>query len=125
MRDIAKPRLTTDDFLAWTQGQPGRWELHHGEALAMSPERLGHADVKFAVQTALKAAIRQAGVPCRMVPDGVTVRVDEGNAYEPDALVYCGGRASRDVVEITNPVIVVEVLSPGTRRYDTGAKFAG
>ena len=125
MSSHLKPLLTTDEFLVRAQQQAGRWELQHGEAVTMSPERVGHANAKFAVQTALKNAIQNADARCYMLPDGMSVRIDASNAYEPDALVYCGKKASKDQIEITNPVIVVEVLTPSTRRYDTGAKFSG
>jgi Uma2 family endonuclease len=125
MQQLAKPKMTVDEFLAWAEENPGRYELSAGEVYAMSPERLGHAKTKFAIQSALLAAIRKAGVPCHMVPDGVTVRIDERTAYEPDALVYCGPEKPDDAVEVPNPVIVVEVLSPGTRHIDNAAKLTG
>jgi Uma2 family endonuclease len=59
-----------------------------------------------------------------MLPDGMTVRVDETTAYEPDALVYCGTKLSASDVEVPAPIIVVEVLSPSTRRIDASAKLA-
>ncbi|MCJ2014249.1 Uma2 family endonuclease [Methylobacterium sp. J-076] len=118
-------RMTTEEFLAWAEGRPGRYELIDGRVIAMSPERVRHAEVKFAVCRALRDAIRGAGLPCRAMPDGMTVRIDDHTAFEPDALVYCGGRADPDAVEITNPVIVVEVVSPGTRSVDQGAKLRG
>ncbi|HEX2255917.1 MAG TPA: Uma2 family endonuclease [Afifellaceae bacterium] len=76
-------------------------------------------------RTALANAIRKARLPCHMLPDGMTVRVAEDTAHEPDALVYCGAEVPGSVLEIPNPVIVVEVLSPSTRRIDAAAKFAG
>jgi Uma2 family endonuclease len=91
----------------------------------MAPERAGHADVKYAVQTELKRAIGVAGLSCHMLPDGMTVRVDTHTAHEPDALVYCGPKVSADTTEIVNPVIVVEVLSPSTGHIDAAAKLAG
>jgi Uma2 family endonuclease len=120
-----KRRMTADEFLAWAESQPGRYELVNGEVFAMSPERAGHALVKYAVQTALNRAIAQAGLPSRMMPDGLTVRVDAATAFEPDALVYCGALIDLDAVEVPNPIVVVEVLSPGTKSVDTGAKLAG
>lgn len=60
-----------------------------------------------------------------MLPDGITVRIDARTAYEPDALVYCGPRLHGDAVEAPAPVIVVEVLSPGTAAKDKGRKLAG
>ncbi len=117
--------MSVDDFLAWAEAEQGRHELVDGQVHAMAPERVGHAETKFTVQTALKQAIDRAGVPCRMLPDGVTVRIDATTAYEPDALVYCGPRLSRNAVVVTAPLIVVEVLSPSTGFYDRHDKLAG
>ena len=86
---------------------------------------MDHAEPKKAGQTALKQAIDRAGLPCHMLPDGVTVRIDAKTAYEPDALVYCGPRLPRDAVEVPAPLIVVEVLSPSTGRYDRHDKLSG
>ena len=59
-----------------------------------------------------------------MLPDGMTVRMDQDTAHEPDALVYCGQALPASAVEVPNPVIVVEVLSPSTRHVDASAKLA-
>ena len=55
----------------------------------------------------------------------MTVEIDADTDYEPDAVVNCGPPIPDDVVAAANPVIVVEVLSPGTRGIDTGAKLDG
>jgi Uma2 family endonuclease len=55
----------------------------------------------------------------------MTVRIDETTAYEPDALVYCGEKIPPTAIEVPNPVIVVEVLSPSTRQFDASIKLAG
>lgn len=91
----------------------------------MTPERTAHAEVKFAVQSALVTAIKKNALPCHMLPDGMTVRVADSTAFEPDALVYCGPRLLPSAIEVPNPVIVVEVLSPSTRHIDTGTKLPG
>ena len=125
MTALPETRITVDEYLAWAEGQPGRYELYDGTVHAMSPESAGHAQVKFAVQTALAAGIRARALACHMLPDGMTVRVDARTAFEPDALVYCGSKVAPTTLEIPNPVIVIEVLSPSTRRIDTFAKVAG
>ncbi len=125
MLQRAKPRMTVDEFLAWAEDNPGRYELSNGEVYARAPKPLGHAKTKFAVQTALRAGMRAAGLPCHMVPDGATVRVGNRTAYEPDALVYCGPRRPDNEIEVPNPVIAVEVLSPGTRHIDNAGKLEG
>lgn len=123
----AKPQIamTVDEFLVWSATVPGRHELVHGEVVAMTPERIGHSRTKFAVQVALEKAIIAHNVPCQMVPDGATVRIDSETAYEPDALVYCGPPLNDNSIEVPSPVIVVEVLSPGTAGHDTGEKLVG
>ncbi|WP_298953156.1 Uma2 family endonuclease [uncultured Methylobacterium sp.] len=117
--------MTVDEFLAWSQTVPGRHELVAGEVVAMAPERVRHAITKFAVQSALHRALGRLDGSCRMLPDGVTVRIDEQTAFEPDALVSCGAILNLDAIEAPNPVIVVEVLSPGTRSVDKGKKLSG
>jgi len=52
------------------------------------------------------------------------VRIGEATAYEPDALVYRGAKITPSAVEVPNPVIVVEVLSPSTRDIDLSVKLA-
>jgi Uma2 family endonuclease len=79
--------MTVDEYLTWAAGKPGRYELYDGSVYAMSPEGAGHADVKFSIQTALAAGIKARALPGRMMPDGMTVRVDAKTAFEPDALV--------------------------------------
>ena len=118
-------KMTVDEFLVWAADKPGGYELYAGHVYAMAPERAGHAKVKFAVQTELKRAIAAARLPCHMLPDGMTVRVADDTAHEPDALVYCGAEVPASQVEISNPVIVVEVLSPSTRHIDASAKLVG
>lgn len=125
MNVVPTPRLSVDDYLAWADSHPGRYELHDGRVIKMSPENAGHAEVKFAVQSALAAGLRTQRLPCRMLPDGMTVRIDDHTAFEPDALVYCGDKAAPRAVEIPAPVIVVEVLSPSTRQTDEVKKLAG
>ena len=125
MSTSAQRRMTVDEFLVWAEGQDGRWELYNGVPYAMAPERTGHGQVKFAVQTALLQGILKAGLPCHMLPDGATVRVSEHSAHEPDALVYCGPELLRDSIEIPNPIILVEVASPSTRKIDASLKLMG
>ena len=125
MTALPKHKMTVDEYLAWAEGRPGRFELYAGSVYAMTPERAGHAKVKYAVQTALLRAIERSGLPCHMLPDGMTVRVEQDTAHEPDALVYCGEELPASAVEVPTPMIVVEVLTPSTQQVDASAKLAG
>jgi len=116
--------MTVDEYLAWAEEHPGRYELLDGTVFAMPPEGAGHAEKKAAVHAALLAGIRARHLACHALPDGMTVRIDDTTAYEPDALVYCGPKLAPSALEVPNPLIVVEVLSPSTRHIDLSAKLA-
>jgi len=121
---LAAPlRMTADEFLGWAMEQPEgqRYELAAGEVVMMAPERAAHAFVKADVLAALRVAA--AGLRCEVFPDGMAVRVDDATVYEPDAMVRCGEPSDRNAIEVTDPVIVVEVLSPSSRARDSGAKL--
>jgi Uma2 family endonuclease len=116
--------LTREQFHRWAEGQTQRYERIAGEPVAMSPERAQHVRLKNRVWAALDRAIREAGLDCEALGDGITVEVDADTDYEPDALVNCGPRIAPDATAATNPVVVVEVLSPSTQSVDTGEKLA-
>jgi Uma2 family endonuclease len=120
------PEFTADEFIAWALEQPeGRFELHNGGVIAMAPERVTHAIAKLNATIALRDAIGARGLACQALPDGMSVRVNDRTVYEPDALVRCGPPLPGDTVQITDPVIVVEVVSPSSRGIDRGVKLAG
>ena len=125
MSRLAQKRMTVDEFLVWAEGQEGRWELYNGAPYRMPPERMGHIEVKVAVYLALLKAIRRAGVPCHAVADGAGVRISQHVMHVPDALVYCGPKLPRDAIEVPDPVMVAEVASPSTRKFDDTVKLTG
>jgi Uma2 family endonuclease len=115
--------LNRREFRDWAEGQVGRYERVGGKPVAMSPERIQHARIKARLWAALDAAVRQAGVACEALPDGVTVEVDDDTDYEPDAVVNYGPLADPEAVTAAHPVIVAEILSPGTQSIDTSDKL--
>lgn len=125
MTAAPKPSMTVEEFVAWANRRQGAFELHDGVPVAMSPEWVIHGDTKYRVARALDAAIGTAGVPCRFVLDSAAVRIDERILFQPDAMVICGEPVARDAVVLENPVIVVEVLSPGNALTDLRDKFLG
>jgi Uma2 family endonuclease len=119
-------RLTADEFLAWaSEHAEGRYELVEGEIVAMAAERLGHARAKLAAVNALAAAIAERGLPCEAIVDGMAVRISDRTVFEPHAFVRCGPPAPDNAIDVSDAVVVVEITSPSSRSYDTGAKLAG
>jgi Uma2 family endonuclease len=116
-------RLSREEFHRWAEGRTGRYERIAGEPVAMSPERAAHVRLKSRVWRTLDAAIATAGLDCEALADGMTIEVNDDTDYEPDALINCGPPVPSDATVATNPVVVVEVLSPTTQAIDTSDKL--
>lgn len=122
---LARPRISVDEFLAWTAPDDLTYELEAGIVVAMAPATVRHANVKMAVFLALRDAVRRAGLDCSVYSDGLAVRIDNETSYVPDAVVQCGPPPPDDESEVDRPAIVVEVLSLTTAYRDLGVKLAG
>jgi Uma2 family endonuclease len=118
--------MTVEQFLDWLDGQPGdaRYELVDGEIVAMGREAVEHARLKLAATIAFRDGIRRAGAPCEAIIDGPGILLADNGYLVPDVIVACGERVEGDSSIVPNPLIVVEVLSAGTRVYDAEVKLA-
>ncbi len=117
------PRVTYGEYLALESKAAVRHEYLRGEVYAMAGGTLEHGAVIAALTGELHAALR--GRPCRIFSSDVRVRVEATDLTTyPDISVVCGPlqTAEVDPNAITNPIVVVEVLSPSTEAYDRGAK---
>jgi Uma2 family endonuclease len=121
---LPKQRMKVPEFLAWADKQwDGRYELVNGEVVAMAPERLQHGLVKFAAARALEDAVKAAGLPCTVFPDGAGVVINDNTTRIPDASVQCGVRVKPKSMILEAPLIVLEVVSPSSEQQDLGAKL--
>ena len=123
----AEPPVTIAEFDAFVAAQSDDgtvWELVDGEILAMTNPNDDHGQIAMTLGAALRAAADAQG--CRVNIGGIRVQAaDDGegtNKTIPDIAVRCGARLGRNW--ITDPVMVVEILSPSTMDYDRGAKLA-
>ena len=115
--DVAVRReMTVEDFLLWEEGQEGRWEFDGFEPVAMVGGTVAHATDMLAILAAeLTRAAAWRAVPRRLA-EGLKVMAADRVRY-PDVFVACGGNDNAATVAV-NPVVVFEVLSPGTASTD-------
>ncbi len=127
MTALPQRKITVDEFQAWlaTLEGPERFELDAGEVVAMAPGNMQHVRTIGRLYIGLTAAIARLGLPCEAALDGPGVMVDEMTSYIPDVAVNCGERVPDDARYLTNPVLVIEVLSPSTKRLDKHTKLGG
>lgn len=122
--DEPDARMSRAEYRRWAEGRRGRFERIEGQVVAMAPERVGHTRVMGEVYAALREAVAAGGLPSEVLTDGPTIEVGESD-YEPDAIVRCGSVSlSGDSLVVPDAVVIVEVLSPTTRRIDVSQKLA-
>ena len=101
-----------------------RHEFYAGEIYAMAGGTPEHAAMTAAITASLGQQL--AGTSCRTYSSDLRVRVlATGLATYPDVTVVCGPseRDPESSTHVTNPTLVVEVLSSGTAKYDRGEKL--
>jgi Uma2 family endonuclease len=113
------------EYLAVEETAGDKHEYLRGEVWAMGGGSPEHGALAASIIALLGSALR--GRPCRVFSSDVRVRILATDlATYPDVSVVCGHleRAPDDAHAITNPVLLVEVLSDSTEAYDRGEKAA-
>ena len=123
MSAIAIPKLTVDEYLAVDRLAERGSDYHDGAVIQREPGTWSHAVISARVGSRLCAALD--GRRCGVANSSVRVRVSPSNFVYPDLVIVCGQPEFIDLERdtITNPKVIVEVLSPTTAGYDYGGKF--
>jgi len=115
--------FTANDYLEWEASQEQKHEFFNGEVFAMGGARQEHVVVSGNLFASLKQHLRNA--PCRAYISDMKLRVEHLDAfYYPDVMVSCDKSDHKADQFLSNPSIIIEVLSDSTEAYDRGAKFA-
>lgn len=117
-------RYTLAEYLALEASSNVKHEYLDGQIYAMAGGTPEHAALAAAVIGLLFGALR--GGSCRAHDSDLRVRVRAtGLTTYPDVTVVCGRRelSPEDPHAVTNPTLIVEVLSKSTEDYDRGDKF--
>ena len=96
-------------------------EYHEGEFYNRTD---GSVDHSIIVKNVLVYAENQLeNSPCTPYGSELGIKISDERYVYPDLSFVCGEPEDEDRQFLLNPVLVVEVLSPGTSRYDRDAKF--
>ena len=95
-------------------------ELIDGKVVMMAPARVSHNRITYNIASLFRDYLR--GKRCEFFPDGNGLFLSEDEHFVPDGMVVCDPDKVQDKGIFGAPDLVVEVLSPGTARYDRGHK---
>ena len=115
---------TIEDYYALPDDQ--RAELIDGYFYDMATPSLPHQDVIGILHAEFKSFVRKNKGPCRVYLSPVSVQLDcdDKTMVEPDLIVICSKDKLRRRCCFGAPDLVIEVLSPSTRRKDIRIKTA-
>ena len=115
---------TLEEYLDLERKSETKYEYHDGRIVAMAGGRPEHSQIAQNTSAALSIALGEKD--CIIYGSDLKVKIEKSNRIVfPDLMVICNGlEMYKNTVDIiTNPSLIIEVLSPSTERYDRTGKF--
>ena len=124
MNSLASKRMTVSEYFAHERTALNKSEFYDGELFAMAGASVPHNRIKENLSGEFHARLK--GSSCQSFSSDQRVLVDRTGLYTyPDLVIVCGELQYDPLNEdtITNPQVIIEVLSDSTERYDRTTKF--
>jgi Uma2 family endonuclease len=123
---VAQPiaTMTEEEYLAFERASETKHEFLNGRVYAMAGATEPH--IVIVGSTFFRLYGQLLGRPCRVYANDMRIKVVASGLYTyPDIAVVCGDRHFADNRRdtITNPTVLIEVLSPSTESYDRTTKW--
>lgn len=117
-------RYSEDEYLELEREADYKSEYYRGEIFAMAGA--GHNHNRIVENLSIEIGSFFKGKSCRTYSSDQRIHIPANGLYTyPDLLIVCGKNEYLDNKRdtITNPLVIIEVLSESTSAYDRGEKF--
>lgn len=124
MPSQSQPYVEPEEYLALERKATQKSEYFNGEIFAMSGASPRHVLIVTNVVAELRGQLKEQA--CTVYSTDLRVKVSQTGLYTyPDVVVVCDNPLFDDDQKdtLTNPTLIVEVLSESTKDYDRGEKF--
>ena len=121
---VKDKRYTAAEYLELERQAEYKSEFIDGEIFALAGASEPHNLIATNLTIALGSQLK--GKPCKLYSSDMRVQLVKSTRYTyPDVVVVCG---KADFIDdkrdtLTNPTLILEILSPSTEGYDRGEKF--
>ncbi len=119
-----KTYISPEKYLAMEEKADQKSEYFNGEVFMMVGASANHNRITGNINAFFNTTL--ANATCESFASDMRLQVKANGLYTyPDVMVVCGKpefAAGRNDT-LTNPILIVEVLSPSTKNYDRGQKF--
>ncbi len=120
MSELAVKRMTLAEFLRWEDGTDTRWELLYGVPVAMAPPAVAHGVLAVRLGGWIEGALRWG--QWAQLTAAIACPNSDDSCYIADLAVSCTS-PERSQQLMRDPVVIVEVTSPGTFATDWQVKM--
>lgn len=117
-------KYTADEYLELEETSLEKNEFYQGEIFAMAGASIPHNEIVMNASVTIGSFL--VGKKCRIFPSDLRIHVISNSLYTyPDLSIICEGMQTlgKRKNTVTNPTVLIEVLSKTTQDYDRGAKF--
>lgn len=122
-----KNKMAPGEYLALERSSLDiKHEFFDGDVFAMVGARRNHNRINVNLTIELGGKFKADKSTCNLFSNDMRVKIAEKNYVYPDIVIYCGDAAFEDdeFDTLTNPVVIMEILSDSTEVFDRGKKFA-
>ena len=114
------------EYLSLDNSAQIKYEYINGQIIAMAGASPEHNQIQGNIIGSLWNQIRSGNKNCDALGSDQRLRatLDKDNSYTyPDVAMFCDEFTERDGATLTNPVLIVEILSDETEKIDRGKKW--
>lgn len=117
--------ISVEEYLEMEEQSRDKHEYYKGEVFAMAGASFIHNQITSNILMDIGQFLKDK--TCRIYGSDLKIQVEANSLFTyPDLSIVCNGpqfwRDRKDT--ITNPSVIIEILSPDTMSYDRGDKFA-
>jgi Uma2 family endonuclease len=125
MAAYAKPyRFTPQEYLDWERQQETKHQYLDGDIVAMAGASPPHTMIQW--DMSIEIGVQLKGSQCQAFSNDMRILVPACNRYYyADIPIACGEPDFEDRYgdTLTNPTVLIEILSPSTEQMDRGEKL--
>lgn len=122
MTALPKPIYNAEQYLALEEPADYRSQFYNGEIFAMAGASRRHNVAAGNIYANLHFQLRNR--PCEIYQNDMRVKISPNLYTYPDIVIVCGEPQieQKHGENLLNPLIIIEVLSPSTEKFDRGEK---
>ncbi len=118
--------VTLKEYVLWEAKKREKYEYHNGKIIKMPYARFPHNEITTNLIGAFKSTFKQLEKKYRIVSGDQKIYIPQVNhGFYADVLVIAEEPKfwDDDNLLLVNPLLIVEVLSSSTQRFDSNGKF--